>query len=85
MSGEDERAGQIPALEGGSDEPLLKIVKGDPSPQEVAALVAVVGALGSAATAPAPSPRPEWNAPHRLVRTQNAAGPSGWRSSGLPR
>ena len=81
MSGEDERAGQM----GGSDEPLLKIVKGDPSPEEVAALVAVVGALGSAATAPAPSPRPEWNAPHRLLRPPHQPGPAGWRTCGLSR
>ncbi|MEO5851485.1 MAG: acyl-CoA carboxylase epsilon subunit [Nocardioides sp.] len=80
--------GNLAALEGRYDEPLLKIVKGDPSPEEVAALVAVVAALGAGvagAGEPAPSVRPEWNAPHRLVRGAHAPGAGGWRTSGLPR
>ena len=80
--------GNLTALEGRYDEPLLKIVRGDPSTEEVAALVAVVAALGAGAAGagePAPSVRPEWNAPHRLVRGAHAPGASGWRTSGLPR
>ncbi|WP_028653299.1 acyl-CoA carboxylase subunit epsilon [Nocardioides halotolerans] len=63
--------------------PLLRVVKGDATPEEVAALVAVVGALGSAA----PPPRrrtPEWSAHRRKVRVTLRRGPDGWRSSGLP-
>lgn len=64
---------------------LLTIVKGDPSPGELAALVAVVAALDSGSAEAPAQPRPEWNAAHRLVRTPHSPGPGGWRSSGLPR
>ena len=62
--------------------PLLRVVKGDPSDEELAALVAVVSALGAAQAPDAPKPRPEWSSPHRAVRAPLA--PS-WRSSTLPR
>ncbi|CAN5646359.1 acyl-CoA carboxylase subunit epsilon [soil metagenome] len=62
--------------------PLLRVVKGDPSDEELAALVAVVSALGATQVADERKPRPEWSAPHRLVRTPLAPG---WRSSALPR
>ena len=63
--------------------PLLRVVKGDPSAEEVAALVAVLASMGD----PAPAPRrsPEWSAHHRKVRTTLPHGPGGWRSSALPR
>ena len=64
--------------------PLLRVVAGDPTPEELAALVAVVASLGSAAAAP-PRRTPEWQAHHRRVRATYAHGPRGWRSSGLPR
>ena len=64
--------------------PLLRVVSGDPTPEELAALVAVVASMGSAAAAP-PRRTPEWQAHHRAVRATYAHGPGGWRSSGLPR
>lgn len=66
------------------DRPFLQVVRGDATPEEVAALVAVLGSLG--APAPAPKKRAaEWGAPHRQVRRTLPHGPGGWRSSGLPR
>lgn len=67
-----------------SARPLLTVVRGDATPEEVAALVAVVASLGAA---PAPPPRrtPEWQAHHRKVRAAFPHGPGGWRSSSLPR
>ncbi|MGI8645123.1 MAG: acyl-CoA carboxylase epsilon subunit [Nocardioides sp.] len=65
--------------------PVLRIITPDATDEEVAALVAVFAALGSATGDAAPSPRPEWNAPHRLVRAAHPHGPGGWRGSGLPR
>ena len=63
--------------------PLLRVVKGDPSPEELAALVAVLASLGAPAGAPARR-TPEWNAPRRLHRLPQAPGPQAWRASGLP-
>ena len=64
--------------------PVLRVVKGDVSPEEIAALVAVFASLGPTSTEP-PAPRPEWSSPHRLVRTPHLPGPGCWRASGLPR
>jgi hypothetical protein len=64
-------------------EPVLRVVKGDPTPEELAALVAVVAALGGPA-APAPRRTPVWNAPARMQRGVLRQGPGAWRSSGLP-
>ena len=66
----------------GSDRPTLRIVRGDPTPEEVAALVAVVTAVSAAGADDEPRRRPAWSAPHRQVR---APLPSSWRASALPR
>jgi hypothetical protein len=65
-------------------QPLLRIIKGDATPEEIAAIVAVVAALGSD-DRPAPRRTPEWSAHHRKTRVAFPHGPGGWRSSGLPR
>jgi acyl-CoA carboxylase epsilon subunit len=64
--------------------PVLRVVRGDATPEEVAALVAVVASLGVSEPPPRPT-RPEWNAPHRLVQPPIHARPGGWRASTLPR
>jgi hypothetical protein len=71
---------------GSTDEeaPFLRVVKGDPTPEELAALVAVLASLGGPA-AVAPRRTPQWNAPRRLHRLVAPHGPGGWRASGLPR
>jgi hypothetical protein len=63
---------------------VLRIVRGDATPEEVAAIVAVLAAMGGE---PQPPRRrtPEWSAPHRKVRVTLPHGPGGWRSSSLPR
>ena len=66
------------------DQPLLRVINADATPEEVAALVAVFSALGSAETPPRPQ-RPAWNLPARGVRRAHRAGAGGWRASGLPR
>ncbi len=70
--------------ESGDAAPILRVVSGDPTPEELAALVAVVASLGSAPTAP-PRRTPAWQAHHRKVRATYPRGPGGWRASGLPR
>ncbi|MFL6002520.1 MAG: acyl-CoA carboxylase subunit epsilon [Nocardioides sp.] len=67
-----------------SQQPLLKIVTPDATPEEIAALVAVFASLGSVEEPPTRR-RPEWSAHHRKVRVTYPHGPGGWRSSGLPR
>jgi hypothetical protein len=64
--------------------PFLRVVKGDATPEEVAAVVAVLASLQTPA-APPQRRRPEWGAPHRAVRRTLPHGPGGWRSSALPR
>lgn len=65
--------------------PLLKVVNPDATPEEIAALVAVFSALGSADTE-APKAKPsEWSANHRRMRVNYSHGTGGWRSSGFPR
>ncbi|HEU5038516.1 MAG TPA: acyl-CoA carboxylase subunit epsilon [Nocardioides sp.] len=64
--------------------PFLRVIRGDATPEEVAAVVAVLASLRSPAAAPQ-RPRREWNAPHRMVRRPHAHGAGGWRASALPR
>ncbi|QWF21095.1 hypothetical protein KM427_19415 [Nocardioides sp. LMS-CY] len=64
--------------------PMLRVAHGDATPEEIAAIVAVLAAAGDT---PSPAPRrvPEWAAHHRQVRRALPHGPGGWRSSALPR
>jgi acyl-CoA carboxylase epsilon subunit len=70
--------------------PVLEVVRGRPTAEELAATVAVLGALaGRAATASRPQAPPTanchgWNDRTRLVRRQLQARPGGWQASGLP-
>ncbi|UUZ44012.2 acyl-CoA carboxylase subunit epsilon [Janibacter limosus] len=60
-------------------------VLGDATPEQVAALVAVLSGLGGGEDeAPAGSPS-RWSAPARLVRHEVHPSPGGWVASGLPR
>jgi hypothetical protein len=69
----------------GSTAPLF-LVKGDATPEEVAALTVVLqGVAAAAAPVEEPEVRSEWSAHHRKLRATYPAGPGGWRSSGLPR
>ncbi|MBA3279585.1 MAG: acyl-CoA carboxylase subunit epsilon [Geodermatophilaceae bacterium] len=65
--------------------PFLRIVRGEPSVEEVAALVAVLSAAASARPAAAPAPGYAWSARSRFVRAPLSAGSGGWRASALTR
>ncbi len=72
------------ATEEGTDEarPLLRVVRGNPGPEEVAALVAVVSALASSGGEQSKRrPRSEWSAHHRKVRGLHRHGGNAWRMS----
>ena len=79
---EDNADGSVNAGDG--TQPALRIITPETTPEEVAAIVAVLSSLGT--SAPAPKRRtPEWSAHHRAMRRTLPHGPGGWRSSGLPR
>ena len=64
--------------------PALRVVRGDPSAVELAALVAVLAAK-SAAPRNAPTPAPSmWGHPSGAVRRSLPIGPGGWRASARP-
>ncbi|MFW6204053.1 MAG: acyl-CoA carboxylase subunit epsilon [Actinomycetota bacterium] len=67
-------------------DPPVRVVKGDPTPEELAALVAVISAKAAEAGG-AETERPStWAAYWRTVRTAPLRpGPGAWRASGLPR
>lgn len=64
--------------------PVLRIINADATPEEVAAIVAVLSSLGGG-EAPKRRPRPEWNTPARMLRPALAPGPGAWRAGSLPR
>ena len=88
---EDSRgeAGSTPSggAAGSTPSTPLILIRGEATPDEVAAVVAVVQALASAAAsaAPAPKRRSHWADPSRMHRRPLHAGPGGWWASGLPR
>ena len=60
----------------------LRIVRGTPTPEELAALTAVVGAAGEAMPANSPRPKPprgRWNDPAYGHRRYWPVGIGGWR------
>ena len=61
--------------------PLLRVVKGDLTAEELAALVAVVAASASAGAPAKPKLRSEWGHPARAVRGVHRPGPDAWRRS----
>jgi len=65
-------------------QPALRVVNADATPEEVAAIVAVLSAMSGGEAPPAPR-RPQWSHPGRMHRQPVAHGVGGWRASGLPR
>jgi Acyl-CoA carboxylase epsilon subunit len=68
-----------------SERPLLRVVRGEPSDEELAALTAVVlAAAGRAAPAPESPRRSAWTDRASLTRRCPHPGPHAWRTSALP-
>ena len=65
--------------------PILRVVKGDLTAEELAALVTVVAARNAAAAHAAsrrrPRARSEWGHPARQVRREHRVGADQWRRS----
>jgi Acyl-CoA carboxylase epsilon subunit len=66
--------------------PLLRVVRGAPDDEELAALTVVLAALAAdGPPAPTPAPKSWWADRAALVRPPLPSGPGAWRASGLPR
>lgn len=85
----------VGAADGGAAEVFLRIAKGQPTPPELAALVAVLAAMNADARAATETrataeallgaDRSAWAAPYATLRRPHLPGPGAWRASGLPR
>ncbi|MGY1621893.1 acyl-CoA carboxylase subunit epsilon [Geodermatophilus sp. SYSU D00965] len=62
--------------------PLLRVVKGEPSPEELAALTVAVAALSQRRLRRRPAPVGAWAAFGDAHRTPLRPGPGGWRAAG---
>jgi len=69
--------------------PLLRILTPDATPEQIAAIVAVLAAIGGSGESPTDASlsarASTWAHPARQVRHPHRHGPDGWRLSGLPR
>lgn len=73
----------------GEQGPCLRVIKGDASDEEIAALVAALAAVaavrgGGAAPEAEPYVRGNWNEKARLMRSPVHPAAGGWRRSALP-
>lgn len=69
-----------------TEQPEIRVVRGNPTDEEVAALVAVLVAVrGTGGREPSTAPH-RWASPAaRLGSPAYGTRPGGWRASGLPR
>ena len=79
-----DHVGDAAGGSGGTAYPVVRVVRGNPTEEEVAALVAVLSALGGGADDPPPARPRAWGSPARAVRAPLSAGPGGWQASALP-
>lgn len=63
--------------------PVLRIVRGEPTDEEIAALVVALNALRQPSSGPQPR-RSTWSDRSALLRRPLHAGPIAWRTSCLP-
>lgn len=82
MSSEQTEQGEQATVQ----RPPLRLVRGDASPEEIAAIVAVLAAASGGGAAPEPQvPASRWADPHSRMRAPHAHGRGVWRGSALPR
>jgi Acyl-CoA carboxylase epsilon subunit len=67
-----------------ADRPVLRVVRGDATPEEIAALVAVLMTRAAPGDARPLRPASAWADRSRLLRRTLHPGPGAWRRSGLP-
>ena len=64
--------------------PLLRVVRGEPTPEELAALTVVVAALSRRRPRRRTTPVGAWASNADRVRRPLQVGPGGWRAAGRP-
>jgi hypothetical protein len=63
-------------------QPVLRVVRGDPTPEELAVVTALVTTASGSGTAETESPRHgRWNDPAWQVRRPLRPGPGAWRAA----
>jgi acyl-CoA carboxylase epsilon subunit len=62
--------------------PLLRVVRGEPAAEELAALTVVVAALSQRRPRRRPTPVGAWASRANVVRAPLQPGPGGWRAAG---
>jgi Acyl-CoA carboxylase epsilon subunit len=71
-----------------SEQPFLRVVRGEPTAEEIAALVAALTTAHAPRAGAAPGGRSHrgslWADRSRLVRRPLAPGPGAWRASAFP-
>ena len=72
------------AASGDDAKPVLRVVSGNPSDEEIAAILAVVSARGRRAAKPTPH-FSLWARKSRQVRPAQRPGYGAWRASTMPR
>ena len=73
MTTNDENAGTV--------QPVLRVVRGEPTAEEIAVLTALMSAAGGSDEPPAPPQRGRWNDPAARFGRQLYVGPGGWRAA----
>ena len=66
----------------GDQRPLLRVVKGEPTAEELAALTVVVAAMSQRRERRRPTPVGAWASYADGHRAAPMSGPGGWRASG---
>jgi hypothetical protein len=89
--GQGQSHSQLERTEVTAGAPYVRVVRGDPSAEEIAALIPALAVLTAAAARAASAsqagqqpPVHNWNSRARLLRTPVHAAAGGWRRSALP-
>jgi acyl-CoA carboxylase epsilon subunit len=64
---------------------VLRVIRGDATPEEIAALLAVVAARARAVPEPPPRVTASWTDRALTLRAPASPGPGAWRASAWPR
>ena len=66
-----------------SERPMLRVVRGEPTDEELAALIGALAVIRRPAPAPQ-APRSAWSNRASQLRSKLHTGPNAWRNSALP-